>query len=556
VVDDAIIVVENVHRHIEEGKPRFEAALMGARELALPIIAMTTTLVAVYAPIGFMGGLVGTLFTEFAFALAGAVLISGVVALTLSPMLSSKVLKPHGQQGRFEQWVEHWFTGLAARYQRMLHGMLDALPVDGTPEEMRAALQETVKGALESQVRYTLDNTKRIILRAFESEPASIDRLLEAAGIAYEGIEVEFQESGRDLDPHNAVRAVSEQTGLQIEPSDLQGLQGRQLERAVMDRVRDLAQMQTRLRMMAQVQIRSGVQFPVERSLLNEPDEQVVLDATMRILEQATTQGIAQLLKEAEGEIEAKIRRPGDCTATSVLRFLNEVRFGTRTQFDKQHRRVSQRTERFQFGNWVADQVANQDRDWLEDQILEHLDRSLTAWEDAWGRLEMQRIGSYEWSSLDEKTRAGLRQALGDEQFAGLEGKRVSDLTPEQAQAVRAYLGERVMFNVQRQLMLDITSRYWVEHLTAMEVLRQGIGLQSYGQKDPLAEYKVRAYDMFQELLLAIQADVVAAMFTYRPRDLSQLRAGVERKRTAPAAQPTFHQTTTGKRRKRKKRRS
>jgi len=128
VVDDAIIVVENVHRHIEEGKPRFEAALMGARELALPIIAMTTTLVAVYAPIGFMGGLVGTLFTEFAFALAGAVLISGVVALTLSPMLSSKVLKPHGQQGRFEQWVEHWFTGLAARYQRMLHGMLDALP--------------------------------------------------------------------------------------------------------------------------------------------------------------------------------------------------------------------------------------------------------------------------------------------------------------------------------------------------------------------------------------------------------------------------------------------
>ncbi|MCO6412527.1 MAG: efflux RND transporter permease subunit [Thiogranum sp.] len=129
VVDDAIIVVENVHRHIEMGKSRFEAALVGARELGLPIIAMTTTLVAVYAPIGFMGGLVGTLFTEFAFALAGAVLISGVVALTLSPMLSSKVLKPHGEQGRFEQWVEHWFGRLAARYQKMLHGALDYLPV-------------------------------------------------------------------------------------------------------------------------------------------------------------------------------------------------------------------------------------------------------------------------------------------------------------------------------------------------------------------------------------------------------------------------------------------
>jgi multidrug efflux pump len=129
VVDDAIIVVENVHRHIEMGKSRYQAALIGARELALPIIAMTTTLVAVYAPIGFMGGLVGTLFTEFAFALAGAVLISGVVALTLSPMLSSRALKPHGQQGRFEQWVEHWFERLAARYRKMLHATLESLPV-------------------------------------------------------------------------------------------------------------------------------------------------------------------------------------------------------------------------------------------------------------------------------------------------------------------------------------------------------------------------------------------------------------------------------------------
>ncbi|QBQ53706.1 efflux RND transporter permease subunit [Nitrosococcus wardiae] len=129
VVDDAIIVVENIHRHLEKGESRFQAAIQGARELGLPIIAMTTTLVAVYAPIGFMGGLVGTLFTEFAFTLAGAVLVSGVVALTLSPMLSSKVLRPAGETGRFEQWVEHFFTRLAERYQRLLHHSLDSLPV-------------------------------------------------------------------------------------------------------------------------------------------------------------------------------------------------------------------------------------------------------------------------------------------------------------------------------------------------------------------------------------------------------------------------------------------
>jgi multidrug efflux pump len=120
VVDDAIVVVENVHRHIEMGKPRIQAAIDAARELALPIVAMTTTLVAVYAPIGFMGGLVGSLFVEFAFTLAAAVLISGVVALTLSPMISARVLRPAGRQARFEQLVEHFFEGLARLYARLL----------------------------------------------------------------------------------------------------------------------------------------------------------------------------------------------------------------------------------------------------------------------------------------------------------------------------------------------------------------------------------------------------------------------------------------------------
>ncbi|MFO7603067.1 MAG: efflux RND transporter permease subunit [Gammaproteobacteria bacterium] len=127
VVDDAIIVVENVHRHIENGESKMQAALKGARELAVPIIAMTTTLLAVYAPIGFMSGLTGALFIEFAFTLSAAVMISGVIALTLSPMLSSRVLKEHGNEGRFEQKVEKVFTGMSTRYARLLHKLLNHL---------------------------------------------------------------------------------------------------------------------------------------------------------------------------------------------------------------------------------------------------------------------------------------------------------------------------------------------------------------------------------------------------------------------------------------------
>lgn len=125
VVDDAIVVVENVHRHIEEGKSPFNAALIGAREIAIPVIAMTITLAAVYAPIGFMGGLTGALFKEFAFTLASAVIISGIIALTLSPMMCSKILMPETNSGGFVHFLDKKFNQLKIRYQRILHSLLE-----------------------------------------------------------------------------------------------------------------------------------------------------------------------------------------------------------------------------------------------------------------------------------------------------------------------------------------------------------------------------------------------------------------------------------------------
>src|ERR1700722_16852954 len=125
VVDDAIVVVENVYRHIEEGRSPPQAALIGAREIAGPVISMTLTLAAVYAPIGFLGGVTGTLFREFAFTLAGAVIISGIVAVTLSPMMCSLFLR-HGASDRgFARLLDRGFNGLANWYGRRLERTLD-----------------------------------------------------------------------------------------------------------------------------------------------------------------------------------------------------------------------------------------------------------------------------------------------------------------------------------------------------------------------------------------------------------------------------------------------
>ena len=128
VVDDAIVVVENVERHVREGQTRLQAAIIGARELVGPIIAMTITLAAVYAPIGFQGGLTGSLFLEFAITLAAAVIVSGIVAVTLSPVMSSRFVHAEGKEGRLTKLVNHAFEAVKRTYARLLDGALEMRP--------------------------------------------------------------------------------------------------------------------------------------------------------------------------------------------------------------------------------------------------------------------------------------------------------------------------------------------------------------------------------------------------------------------------------------------
>ncbi|MBD2810984.1 MexW/MexI family multidrug efflux RND transporter permease subunit [Xenorhabdus sp. Vera] len=178
VVDDAIVVVENVHRHIEGGMSPVAAALTGAREVAGPVIAMTITLAAVYAPIGLMSGLTGALFKEFALTLAGAVIVSGIVALTLSPVMSSFLLQPKQQEGKMAQAAEAFFDKLAHYYFRLLNvslrhrwvtGIFALLVVISLPLLYKQARQELapvedqagVLAAIKSPQHANLDYVER-----------------------------------------------------------------------------------------------------------------------------------------------------------------------------------------------------------------------------------------------------------------------------------------------------------------------------------------------------------------------------------------------------------
>lgn len=191
VVDDAIVMVENVERHLHMGQKPFEAAIHAARELRGPIIAMTITLAVVYAPIGFQGGLTGALFREFAFTLAGAVIVSGVVALTLSPMMSSKLLRSGDTEKGFAGWVNRRFDEVRNRYTLLLTGTLTYRAVVFVLWGLVTALifplymfsqkelaptedQSIVFGVIQAAPNSTLDQTKLFtdqVEKVFESFP-------------------------------------------------------------------------------------------------------------------------------------------------------------------------------------------------------------------------------------------------------------------------------------------------------------------------------------------------------------------------------------------------
>ncbi|MBL9214631.1 MAG: efflux RND transporter permease subunit [Opitutaceae bacterium] len=206
VVDDAIVVVENIHRHIEEGLTPFAAAIRGAHELVGPVIAMTITLAAVYAPVGFQGGLTGALFREFAFTLAGSVLISGFVALTLSPMMCARILRHSHDPKGFEAFLDRTFNRLQRAYERLLHGALDTRPAvlivaalvfaaiipfflmtrsELAPSEDSSIILMSAEAAATATVEQTLlysEEVTKLIRRDYPNETAEIFVIVGRAG--------------------------------------------------------------------------------------------------------------------------------------------------------------------------------------------------------------------------------------------------------------------------------------------------------------------------------------------------------------------------------------
>ncbi len=285
VVDDAIVIVENVERHVREGKTALQAALMGARELVSPVIAMTITLAAVYAPIGLQGGLTGSLFREFAFTLAGAVFISGVVALTLSPVMSAYLLKVDHEDRGLTGLINRTFDRIKKVYTRILDMTLSARPAvyiiwivltllmpvlyKMAPNELAPAEdQGFVFGIVDAAADATIDQTS-FYTDAANKEMMSIPE-------AEQSFQITFPDNGIG--------------GLVLKPWGERKRTAAQVTMEVSAKVAKIPGVRTL--MVTPPALPGGGNFPVEVVICSTADQETILRFAQEIQQKAATNGM------------------------------------------------------------------------------------------------------------------------------------------------------------------------------------------------------------------------------------------------------------------------
>jgi preprotein translocase subunit SecA len=254
-----------------------------------------------------------------------------------------------------------------------------------------------------------------------------------------------------------------------------------------------------------------------------------------RLLGNGAGPGSGQLYSDLEAAI-AKVSGP--LTTNHLLALLLMMPQGTKASFDKKtHRRVLQRTTRLTYIYLAAELLEKRPSDEVTEEVLKHLQDAQGAIRRAWGANEFGRIAGARLPDLEPKLRERLCSLLGEETCASLQTQPLQSLEKEQAIQVIDELGRRMLTEVYRQLLLGVITELWVDYLTQMEALRISIGLEAYGQRDPLVQYKSKAFEYFQNLLKDMRSGVISRMFTYRPRMQAPAQAEADTGDLEPTAE-------------------
>jgi preprotein translocase subunit SecA len=450
-----------------------------------------------------------------------------------------EALKDEGGPWKLLSWLEQIQPSFITNYRvypsYSLRLLAEAILQGRETIDKQAALQlliETAQKAIRIEQEHVMQAVVTILDQTEERLESQKRERLESVDTFFEGLVLE--EEAQNRRPADLLAELSSLLHIQVRlsPEGQRTLLTNPQEAAAEIRIQVenalISQAVNRLIGAVERRVEESIDFsPSQISLedWNELSEQI-LQAVEKIFDGRVKRylgdeqfGAGQIQRELEGYLA---RLPDEIDRNLLLNLLLSMPQGTKTVFDrKTHRRVWQRTTRLTYIYQSAHFLENRAPEEIAADVLDHLEQAQEAMYQAWGTTEWNRGSSLRLVDLNEATRQRFLDSFGQEHFSEIENLPLSELSSPDREAAISLLGRQALTEIYRQLLLSIITELWVDYLTQMEALRISIGLEAYAQRDPLVQYKNRAFGLFQELLGNMRLAVISRMFTYRPRDLS-----------------------------------
>jgi len=460
-------------------------------------------------------------------------------------------------------------------------------------QEGRRVLLQVIQAAIASEQNHLVSTVSSLHNQNEDRLKDQIKERLELVDTFFEGIRL-----ADETDTRKPVDLANELSGmlhlsLRLTPEQQRALRDdpRAVEGIVSEQVEALLTQQAIIRLVGAVERRLEESLEIDSTRLAQEDWDTVGERILESINQVFERRQERYLGD-QGAIVKHLdstlaRLNGPLQRNHLIYLLVTLTEGQRASFDKKtHRRVWTRTTRLIYNYYAAQLIKDLDPEEITADVLAHLEKAEETVRRSWGIYEFQRLSGQTINSLEENLQASIQRALGEEQTLALSGTQLGNLPLDAQQSLIDILGRRTLTIIYRQLLLSVITELWVDYLTQMEALRVSIGLEAYAQRDPLVQYKNKAFELFQELLDNMRLGVVTRMFTYRPRlttaqssreDTDNLVAAEdseqeedtaigddtgddngadqERPDAAPAgmAQPTTHSSSNAKKRRRRR---
>jgi preprotein translocase subunit SecA len=408
--------------------------------------------------------------------------------------------------------------------------------------ELREALVGLAGEALQAEEEHLLRTINILLDTGRDHLQSQVKERLEAVDTFFEGLGLGEGEESASRSPRELQDELVGMVhiSLRLSPEEQRLLRDdpEQLRPAIREQVESAVAGQAVLRLVGGIERRLEDTLELNTSELEGNDWEGMADQVYKAVQLSLTKRRERLMGNGAGpasgqlahELEAVIAKiNGPLTTNHLLALMLMMPQGTKASFDKKtHRRVLERVTRLTYIYLAARLLEKRPSQDITEEVLKHLQDAQAALQRAWGASEFGRLAGATLPELEPDLHDRLASLLGEETRASLQSQPLQSLNREQTVTVMDELGRRALTEVYRQLLLGVITELWVDYLTQMEALRVSIGLEAYGQRDPLVEYKSKAFGYFQNLLKDMRSGVISRMFIYRPRDLSMVQSEVK----------------------------